>query len=672
MPDSEMQQLWSTSHLSGGNASYVEELYELYLHDPNSVAEEWRSYFDKLPQTGGTGSDISHSTIREHFLSLAKNPRRPLAVSGGQVSSERDKKQVGVLRLIQAYRMRGHQASNLDPLGLWQREPIADLTLAEYGLTEADLDTVFRTGELQIGKEEAPLREILDALKSTYCGTIGAEYMHIVDSAQRRWFQQRLESVRGKPQHSAESRRHLLERLTAAEGLEKYLGTKYPGTKRFGVEGGESLIPMLDEIIQRSGSYGVAEVVLGMAHRGRLNVLVNTLGKNPRDLFDEFEGKKMIDLGSGDVKYHQGFSSNVMTSGGEVHLALSFNPSHLEIVSPVVEGSVRARQDRRKDPTGDKVLPISIHGDAAFAGQGVVMETFQMSQTRAYKTGGTIHVVINNQVGFTTAKPEDTRSSEYCTDVAKMVSAPIFHVNGDDPEAVLHVTQVAVDYRMQFKRDVVINLVCYRRRGHNEADEPSGTQPLMYQKIAKHPTTRTIYGKKLVAEGLITAEEDKKLSDDYRDALDNGQHVANALVKEPNKALFVDWTPYLGHEWTAEYDTSVEMKKLQELAGKMCEVPEGFQMQRQVSKIYEDRRKMQAGAMAINWGFAELLAYATLIDADLPIRITGQDVGRGTFSHRHAVLHDFNDGRVFVPLQNMKPNQRKFIIHDSFFLKKPY
>ncbi|MDX9686710.1 2-oxoglutarate dehydrogenase E1 component [Halopseudomonas formosensis] len=665
MPDSEMQQLWSTSHLSGGNASYVEELYELYLHDPNSVAEEWRSYFDKLPQTSGTGSDISHSTIREHFLSLAKNPRRPQAVSGGQVSSERDKKQVGVLRLIQAYRMRGHQASNLDPLGLWQREAIADLTLAEYGLTEADLDTVFRTGELQIGKEEAPLREILDALKSTYCGTIGAEYMHIVDSAQRRWFQQRLESVRGKPQHSAESRRHLLERLTAAEGLEKYLGTKYPGTKRFGVEGGESLIPMLDEIIQRSGSYGVAEVVLGMAHRGRLNVLVNTLGKNPRDLFDEFEGKKMIDLGSGDVKYHQGFSSNVMTSGGEVHLALSFNPSHLEIVSPVVEGSVRARQDRRKDPTGDKVLPISIHGDAAFAGQGVVMETFQMSQTRAYKTGGTIHIVVNNQVGFTTSRQEDARSTEYCTDIAKMIQAPIFHVNGDDPEAVLFVTQLAVDYRMQFKRDVVIDLVCYRRRGHNEADEPSGTQPRMYAVINKHPTTREIYAKRLVEAGVVSEEDVQARIEEYRTALDNGDHVVKSLVKEPDSNSFVDWKPYLGHKWTARHDTRFDLKTLQELANRLTNLPDGLVLQRQVAKIIEDRVKMAAGGLALNWGFAETMAYATLLHEGHPVRITGQDVGRGTFSHRHAVLHNQKGDGAYIPLANLYEGQPRFDIYDS-------
>ena len=666
MPDSEMQQLSSTSHLSGGSASYVEELYELYLHDPNGVAEEWRSYFDKLPQINGfTGSDISHSTIREHFLSLAQNTRRPQAASGGQVSSERDKKQVGVLRLILAYRMRGHQASTLDPLGLWEREDIADLTLAEYGLTDADLDTVFRTGELNIGKEEAPLREIVEALKSTYCGTFGIEYMHIVDTNQRRWFQQRLEGVRGKPQHSVEAKRHLLERLTAAEGLEKYLGTKYPGTKRFGVEGGESLIPMLDEIIQRSGSYGVHEIVLGMAHRGRLNVLVNTLGKNPQDLFDEFEGKKMIDLGSGDVKYHQGFSSNVMTSGGEVHLALSFNPSHLEIVSPVVEGSVRARQDRRKDASGDKVLPISMHGDAAFAGQGVVMETFQMSQTRAYKTGGTVHIVINNQVGFTTNRQDDARSTEYCTDIAKMIQAPIFHVNGDDPEAVLLVTQLAVDYRMQFKRDVVIDLVCYRRRGHNEADEPSGTQPRMYAVIAKHPTTREIYAKRLVEEKVLGADAVQERIEEYRAALDNGDHVVKSLVKEPDTNSFVDWKPYLGHKWTARHDTRFDLKTLQELANRLTSLPDGLVVQRQVSKIIEDRVKMAAGGLALNWGFAETMAYATLLHEGHPVRITGQDVGRGTFSHRHAVLHNQKGDGAYIPLANLSENQPRFDIYDS-------
>ncbi len=666
MQESVMQRMWSSAHLSGGNAAYVEELYELYLHDPNSVSEEWRTYFQKMPTDGGVSTDVSHSTVRDQFVLLAKNQRRAQPVSAGSISTEHEKKQVEVLRLIQAYRMRGHQASKLDPLGLWVRPMQADLTVHHYGLTDADLDSVFRTGDLNIGKEEATLREIQQALQDTYCGTIGAEFTHIVDSEQRRWFQQRLESVRSRPGFSPEVRTHILERLTAGEGLEKYLGTKYPGTKRFGLEGGESLIPLMDEIIQRSGSYGAKEIVVGMAHRGRLNVLVNTYGKNPRDLFDEFDGKRVEGLASGDVKYHQGFSSNVMTPGGEVHLALSFNPSHLEIVSPVVEGSVRARQDRRNDSNGDKVVPVTIHGDSAFAGQGVVLETFQMSQTRGFKTGGTIRIVINNQVGFTTSKPEDTRSTEYATDVAKMIEAPILHVNGDDPEAVLFVTQLAIDYRMQFKRDVVIDLVCYRRRGHNEADEPSGTQPLMYQIISKQRTTRELYADSLVKDGVQTAEQVQALSDEYRTALDNGLHVVQSLVKEPNKELFVDWRPYLGHKWTPQYDTRFDLKTLQELALKLQETPDGFVVQRQVSKILEDRQKMAAGGLPLNWGFAENAAYASLLFEGYPIRITGQDVGRGTFSHRHAVLHNQKDGETYIGLQNLYKDQPRFDMYDSF------
>ncbi|MEG0968787.1 MAG: 2-oxoglutarate dehydrogenase E1 component, partial [Pseudomonas sp.] len=360
------------------------------------------------------------------------------------------------------------------------------------------------------------------------------------------------------------------------------------------------------------------------------------------------------------------FSSNVMTAGGEVHLAMAFNPSHLEIVSPVVEGSVRARQDRRNDSVGDKVLPISIHGDAAFAGQGVVMETFQMSQTRGFKTGGTVHIVINNQVGFTISNPLDSRSTEYATDVAKMIQAPILHVNGDDPEAVLFVTQLAVDYRMQFKRDVVIDLVCYRRRGHNEADEPNGTQPLMYQQIAKQRTTRELYAEALTKSGSLDAARVQAKVDEYRNALDNGLHVVKSLVKEPNKELFVDWRPYLGHAWTARHDTRFDLKTLQELSAKLLELPEGFVVQRQVSKIYEDRQKMQAGGLPINWGYAETMAYATLAFEGHPIRMTGQDIGRGTFSHRHAVLHNQKDASTYIPLQNLYKGQPRFDLYDSF------
>lgn len=660
-----MQKLWDSAYLSADNADYVDELYEQYLHDPNTVPEEWRTYFQTLPATDNNAADVAHSTIRDYFIMRAKTQQRLQPVTTASVSSDHEKKQVHVLRLIQVYRLQGHQLANLDPLGLWKR-PVPDaLILQNNGLTEADLDTVFFCGELLGEKKEAPLREILSALKDTYCRTIGMECMHITDTTQRRWLLRRIESVKGRQEYSADVKKHLLERLTAAEGLEKYLGNKYPGAKRFSLEGGDALIPMVDELIQRSGSYGVKEIVMSMAHRGRLNILVNTLGKSPRDLFDEFEGKRRATVGVGDVKYHQGFSSNVMTQGGETHLALGFNPSHLEIGSPVMAGSVRARQDRRGDTTGEAVLPITIHGDAAFAGQGVVMETFQMSQTRAYKTGGTVHIVINNQVGFTTSRADDARSTEYATEVAKMVQAPIFHVNGDDPEAVLFVTQLALDFRMQFHKDVVIDLFCYRRHGHNEADEPSGTQPLMYQAISKHRTPRDLYAEKLVADGVITEPDAQARVDEYRDDLDKGSHVVRSLVKEPNKALFVDWAPYLNHEWNSYYDTTYDIKKLQDLATKMTTIPEGFAVQRQVNKIYEDRVKMTAGALPINWGYAETLAYATLLAEGYPVRMTGQDIGRGTFSHRHAVLHNQKDDSVYIPLQHLFDGQPQMDIYDS-------
>jgi len=662
-----MEQLWQTSHLQGGNLAYVEQLFETYLTDPNAVPEEWRSYFDKLPSVDGyKGRDIVHSSIREQFEHISRNQR--FLASGGvpaSATSDADKKQIRVLQLINAYRFRGHQEAKLDPLGVWQRPKVEDLDPEFHELSDSDRDLEFQTGSLNLGSETMKLGDIVDGLRQTYCESIGAEYMHVVDTRIKRWFQQRMEPVRSRPAYENNTRKHILERLTAAEGLEKYLGSRYPGVKRFGLEGGESLIPCLDELIQRAGSYGAKEIVLGMAHRGRLNVLVNTLGKNPRELFDEFEGKKLADSGSGDVKYHQGFSSNVMTPGGEVHLAMAFNPSHLEIVSPVVEGSVRARQTRRNDEDGSKVVPIIMHGDAAFAGQGVVMETFQMSQTRGFGVGGTIHIVINNQVGFTTSKQEDARSTEYCTDVAKMIQAPILHVNADDPEAVMFVTQMAMDYRNEFKNDVVIDLVCYRRRGHNEADEPAATQPVMYEKIRKLKTTRNLYVDQLVEAGVITEEEAKQMENDYRDALDNGEHVVKSLVKEPNKELYVDWTPYLGHEWTAKCKSSVALKTIQKLGKKLTSVPEGFSIQRQVSKIVSDREKMTAGALPINWGYGEVMAYATLLNEGHPIRITGQDVGRGTFSHRHAVLHNQKDGSTHIALEQLSEDQPKFEIYDS-------
>ena len=668
MQDSIMEQFWSTSHISGGNAAYVEELYDTYLHNPNAVPEEWRNYFDQLPRINGVlTQDTPHSVIRAQFEQLGKSRVRTVAVAGagGSVSVEHEQKQIKVLQLISSYRFRGHQKAQLDPLGLMQRDPVADLELGFHGLTNADLDTVFNTGSLFIGKEQATLREIIEALEKTYCGHIGAEIMHITPLAEKQWLQQRLESVRSNPEFSKEQRLALLERLTAAEGLERHLDSKYPGTKRFGLEGGESFIPLVDALVKRAGTYGAKEIVLGMAHRGRLNTLINVFGKSPAELFAEFDGKRSLNT-SGDVKYHSGFSSNVMTPGGELHMAMAFNPSHLEIVSPVVEGSVRARQDRRNDKTGAKVVPINVHGDAAFAGQGVVMETFQMSQTRAYGTGGTLHLVINNQVGFTTNKREDARSTEYCTDVAKMIECPIFHVNGDDPEAVLFVAQLAMDYRYEFKKDVVVDLVCYRRRGHNETDEPSATQPLMYQIIRNLKTTRTLYADKLVAENLLSQSSADDMTTVYRAALDRGENVASGLVSEPDRSLFVDWTPYIGHDWETPATTGCELKTLQAAANKMCEIPDGIVLQKQVEKIYEDRRKMAAGALPLNWGMAETLAYATLVEQGFQVRMTGQDVGRGTFSHRHAVVHSQKDGSAYVPLANMLPNQPSFELFDSY------
>ena len=648
------------TELSADSAAYIEELYENYLTSPDLVGEDWRQYFDRFPK-----GDQPHSNVREQFLLLARNSGRAQPMAHSEVSTEHERRQIAVLQLIAGYRNRGHQKARLDPLGIAPREDVPDLDLSTHGLSKSDFDTVFNTGNLAIGKSEVTLGEMVADMESIYCSSIGAEYMHIVDTAEKRWIQQRLEGARGKFDFNADQKKHFLERLTAAEGLEKFLGNKYVGAKRFGVEGGESFIPMVNELIQRAGAVGCKEVVIGMPHRGRLNLLVNIMGKNPADLFSEFEGKMANTSGSGDVKYHQGFSSNVMTPGGEVHLALAFNPSHLEIVGPVVEGSVRARQVRRKDIGGDDVLPLIVHGDAAFAGQGVNMETFQMSQTRGYTVGGTVHIIVNNQVGFTTSDPRDSRSTEYCTDVAKMIQAPIFHVNGDDPEAVIFATQLAHDFRHTFRKDVVIDLFCYRRRGHNEADEPAATQPIMYQKIAKQPTTRTLYADKLINEGIIDRSEADAMIENYRSDLEAGNHVANALVREPNTKMFVDWKPYLGHEYTDVWDTTISIDRLKELGTVMNTLPEGFKLQRQVQKVIDDRMQMQTGEMPLNWGAAETLAYASLLDEGYLVRITGEDVGRGTFSHRHAKLHNQADGSVYIPLCHIKENQPRVAVYDS-------
>ena len=667
MPEGALEQYLRSSHFSGGNAAYVEDLYDLYLHDPDSVSSEWRAFFDSLPRVEGNVSpDTSHATVVKHFELLGRRQARPTPAPGsGGINNEHERKQVKVVQLISSYRFRGHQQAKLDPLGLMVREQVPDLQLAFHGLNKADLDTTFQAGPLYMGKPEATLREIVDTLEATYCGNIGAEFMHITSFEEKQWLAQRFESVRCQPTYEGDARIDVLRRLTAAEGLEKHLDSKYPGTKRFGLEGGESLIPMLDCLVWRGGEYGAKEVVMGMAHRGRLNVLVNILGKNPTELFSEFEGKRLVNT-SGDVKYHQGFSSNVMTPGGEVHMSLGFNPSHLEIACPVVIGSGRARQDRRDDPVGNTVVPILMHGDAAFAGQGVVMETFQMSQTRAYRTGGSVHIVINNQVGFTTNRQEDARSTEYCTDIAKMVQAPILHVNGDNPDAVMFAAMLAMDYRHEFGKDIVLDLVCYRRRGHNETDEPSATQPLMYERIKKHPTTRALYAEKLVKEGVIDQQAADEMASNYRAQLDRGEFVVHNLVREPDTSLFVDWNPYLGHGWRTEADTGLPLTELKEIGAQLASVPDGVQVQRQVNKIYDDRRKMAGGAMPLNWGMAELLAYGTLLKQGFPVRLTGQDVGRGTFSHRHAVVHNQKDGAAYLPLEHIADDQPSFEIYDSF------
>ena len=658
-----LESLRAGSHLSAGNA-YVEALFEAYLEDAEQVPAEWRRYFDGLP--AGSGSmDVPHSEVQRHFERLGRNrlKARPERVSAG-VESAHARRQVRVLELVSAYRHSGHRKANLDPLGLWQREPTPELTLAFHHLSEADLDAVFDTGTGSLFAGGAPLRDIVAALERTYCGPLGAEYMHITNAAEQQWLRERLETVQAAPALSAEDRFTILDRLSAAEGLERYLHAKYPGTKRFGLEGGESLICMLHEALQRLGGHGVVETVIGMAHRGRLNVLVNILGKDPKDLFDEFDGVMPDSDHSGDVKYHQGFSSNVMTPGGEMHLALAFNPSHLEIVGPVVAGSVRARQDRRRDYRGDLVAPVILHGDAAFAGQGVVMETFQMSQTRGYGIGGTIHVIVNNQIGFTTHRVDDARSTEYCSEIAKMVQAPILHVNGDDPEAGVFAMQLAVDYRMKFRKDVVVDLVCYRRRGHNEAEEPMKTQPVMYQAIRGHPTTRGRYADRLVAEGATSAKEAEALVGLYRYALDTGDRMALSLVHEPDESLFVNWRPHLGQTLDAPADTRVSAERLRALAARLHDLPADFELHRQVQKVIDDRQRMVAGELPLNWGCAEVLAYASLVEDGYDVRLTGQDVGVGTFSHRHASLYNQRDGKRLIPL-NLLSKERTFDIYDS-------
>ncbi|MDQ3187941.1 MAG: 2-oxoglutarate dehydrogenase E1 component [Pseudomonadota bacterium] len=667
-----MKQLQANSYLFGGNAPYVEELYERYLDNPGSVPEKWRAYFDQMqlvPAADGSpdSRDVAHAPIVESFAQRAKANAFAPKVASSDLSVAR--KQVHVQSIVAAYRFLGNRWANLDPLQRRERPVIPELEPVFYDLTEADMDTVFSASNTYFGQDQMTLREIVKALRETYCGSIGAEYMYVSDPVQKRWVQQRLETIRATPSFSSETKKEILGRLTAAEGLERYLHTKYVGQKRFSLEGSESFIASMDELVQRAGASGVQEIVIGMAHRGRLNVLVNILGKMPKDLFAEFEGKAASDLPGGDVKYHNGFSSDISTPGGPVHLSLAFNPSHLEIVNPVVEGSVRARQERRGDKDGDSVLPVLVHGDAAFAGQGVVMETLNLAQTRGYGTGGTVHIVINNQIGFTTSDPRDTRSTLYCTDVVKMIEAPVFHVNGDDPEAVVLVTQLAMDYRQEFNSDIVIDIVCFRRLGHNEQDTPAVTQPLMYKKISQHPGTRKIYADKLITQGTITAEQADGMLKDFRAAMDEGRGTSDPVLTNYKSKYAVDWSPFLNRKWTDSADTAVPLPELKRMGERITTIPSNFKLHPLVEKVVADRRLMAEGKVPLDWGMAEHLAYATLLSGGYPIRITGQDTARGTFSHRHTVLHDQNrekfDEGSYTPLENVSDGQAPFTVIDS-------
>lgn len=660
--DNQLKQFAQSSQLAGGNASYIEDLYEQYLVSPDSVDPKWKTYFDGFQ--GREAGDIPHSAVIAHIADAAKN-----AVKSGTADAAGDERERNVGRLITAYRSRGHLGARLDPLSLTAPTNPPDLGLPFHSLSESDLGSEFSTGGVA-GQPRMKLRDLLERLKKTYTGSIGAEFMHISEVEQRQWLYQRLEMAGGNYNLDADTQRRTLERLTAAEGLERYLHTKYVGQKRFSLEGGDSLIPMMDTIIRDAGKDGVKDVVIGMAHRGRLNVLVNTLGKSPRKLFDEFEGKFEHDdhASAGDVKYHMGFSADVSTAGGAVHLALAFNPSHLEIADPVVAGSVRSRQERRGDTARKQVMPILIHGDAAFAGQGVVMELFQMSQARGFAVGGTVHIVVNNQVGFTTSNPEDSRSTLYCTDVAKMIAAPVLHVNGDDPEAVVFAAKLAFEFRQKFSKDVVIDLMCYRRWGHNEADEPAITQPLMYQVIRKHQTTRELYAATLEAAGVIEAGGGKALVDAYRNKLDAGEVTTELAQVEKTPAtskMYVDWPKLLNGKLSDAISTAVGMEKVKQLAQIINTVPEGVELHSRVAKVYDDRRKMAAGEIPGDWGFAENLAYATILDEGNNLRLVGQDVGRGTFTHRHAILHDQKTDNYYLPLRQLVESPEQATIIDS-------
>ena len=605
----------------------------------------------------------SHQNVIERFISYGENN---FESSVQQPSTSDNQQKLGVLRLIYAYRFSGHLRAKIDPLSRPRHHGTPPFNIVDFGLDDSDLDKSFDFGSYQ-GSNCTTLRQLIDSLEETYCSSLGVEYMHIPNIEERRWIQSRIEARSSEPEYSDHYKKWLLQRLTTAEVFEKFLHNKYVGQKRFSLEGSDSLIPLLNVLIEHSGKYSMKRVCLGMAHRGRLNVLINIMGKRAEHLFQEFAGE--LDLSAnqtGDVKYHQGFSSDIGTANEKVHLALMFNPSHLELVNPVIEGYARYHQEIIGENGGDVVLPVLIHGDAAFSGQGIVMETLNMSQSRGYSTKGTVHIIINNQIGFTTSKQHDARSTDYCTDVVKMVNAPVFHVNAEDLEMVSFVTQLALDYRMRYKKDVVIDLICYRRHGHNEADEPAVTQPLMYETIRNMPTTRVNYAQKLMAKGIITQKEVDEMVSEYRQRLKDGERVAYNIVPPMQKRQWkVIWEEYFDAKWTAPYSSKIPRKKIKELNNALQALPKGFELHSRVKKVMQERQKMAEGKINADWGFAETLAYASLAAEGTSIRLSGQDCGRGTFFHRHAVLHNQLHIEDYIPLQHLNAKQGKVQVIDS-------
>ena len=677
------QETESSAALMGPNGALLLEQFARYQADPSHVAPEWRAVFEDLDATAhdllasAVGAAAPASAPAKPSAAARPNGESMAAVafsySGGAEIDASHVRQatldsIRALMMVRAYRVRGHLEADLDPLGLAPKVPHPELDPRSYGFTEADMDRPIFINNV-LGRETATLREIVQICRDTYCGKIGVEFMHIQDPDQKRWIQERIENVKNRTEFTIPGKRAILERLTAAETFEQFLDKKYTGTKRFGLDGGESMIPALEQILKRGGQLGLKEVAVGMPHRGRLNVLANFMGKPFTAIFSEFQGGAAHPEevgGSGDVKYHLGTSSDREFDGNNIHLSLTANPSHLEAVNPVVIGKVRAKQTQLDDTERSQVMPLLMHGDAAFAGQGLVPETLDLSELKGYRVGGTIHFIVNNQIGFTT-NPVNSRSGPYCSDVAKIIQAPIFHVNGDDPEATVHVARIATEFRQTFKKDVVIDMFCYRRFGHNEGDEPAFTQPLMYNTIKKHPTVRQVYSDKLVAEGVVSKGEVESHLADWRKRLDADFEAAGNY--RPNKA---DWLEgaWSGISTTKGYDarrgnTAVEIERLREIGHKLTHVPEGFNANRKILRQLEAKRKAIDSGEGIDWATAEALAFGSLAVEGHPIRLTGQDSNRGTFSQRHAVFIDQKTEERYKPLKYLSPDQAMVEIIDS-------